>query len=34
MQGQAGALGQNTAKDRGLEKEADSDKFPVVEDDK
>lgn len=34
MQGQAGALGQNTAKNRGLEKEADSDKFPVVEDDK
>lgn len=28
---QAGALGQNTAKNRGLEKEVDGDKFPVAE---
>lgn len=34
MQGQAGALGQNTAKNRGLEKEVDGDKFPVAENDK
>ena len=34
MQGQRGALGQSTAKNRGLEKEVDSDIFPVVENDK